>query len=369
MAGVRPRERDYAGMIATGDHVPSIPSLPTTSHAAAATEVIAAICGSWSSRAIAVAIELRIADQLAAGPASVEALVRDTDADIDALYRLLRALCSLGLCRERIDSTFDLTDRGALLRSDGDPGRSLRNFADWWCTHLAPVWDNLSASVGSGLSARKIALGHERFERLELDPEAAAAFDRAMGEITQFVAADVATLLLPDVRTIVDVGGGNGALLVPLLEARSSARGILYDLPSAAAAGASRIAARGLSARCESVAGDFFKSVPAGGDEYLLKSILHDWSDARCKAILGNVRSVLPDHGHLLVIERVMPERLEDDARCREVARNDLNMLVGVGGRERTASAYRSLLDEAGLELIDSRPLALYYTALIARPR
>ena len=233
MAGIRQSEWDRSRMTPTTD--------PADTAEAAAT-VIGMISASWMSRAIGVAINLRLPDRLGDRPLQVEALAAaidgDADADdaanieIDSLRRLLRALCSLGLCSEDARAAFALTTKGRLLRSDSVP--SLVNFVDWWTGHLEAVWAGLGSSVRTGISARKQQWGHERFERLEFDLEAATVFDRAMGDITQFVATDVAALL-PAHGTVVDVGGGNGSLLLPILKARPSLRGVLADLPSAVA--------------------------------------------------------------------------------------------------------------------------------------
>lgn len=334
-----------------------------------AMRLIELVASSWKTEAVAVAAELGLADRIAAagGRATSAALAATTRSEPDAMRRLLDALCALGVCAEAGPDTYALTATGELLR-DG-PGRSLRGFALYWGRHIVPVWRELGASVQTGLSWRKRRTGRERFEQLETHPQQAAEFDRSMGEVTAWVAADAARLLDGVDGNVVDIGGGDGALLIPILLAHPGLHGIDVDFAGAVAAARRRAATAGLDDRFEGREGDFFQSVPAGAGTYLLKSILHDWDDGRCATILGCIRAAIPPGGRLFVIERVRPDRLEPRADCVEVARNDLNMLVAVGGRERTDAQYRALLEAAGFEVVARHPLPLCYTAVEARPR
>jgi hypothetical protein len=163
------------------------------------------------------------------------------------------------------------------------------------------------------------------------------------------------------------VGGGHGALLAAILRAHPALRGVLFDLPHVAEGARAELEAAGVAGRCEVVAGSFFESVPGGADAYLLKSVLHDWDDERCGAILGGARRAMAEGGRLLVVERVMPERMTACAAHRAVAASDLNMLVATEGRERTEAEYRALLAAAGFARIHCSPLAAGYTLLEAQ--
>jgi hypothetical protein len=253
---------------------------------------------------------------------------------------------------------FALTERGALLR-DGVPG-SLRNLALMAGSEgIWRAWGNLLDVMRSGEPAFARLLGVPPFAYAATDPNLASAFDAYMADRTrQARDAILAAHDFAHYRRIVDVGGGNGVLICGMLAAVSTATGIVFDTP-AAVAGARRLVAEiGVAERCSIVSGDFFESVPPGGDAYILKSVLHDWGDDRAIAILANCRHAMSPHGVLLVIERLLPERIEVSGAHREIMMMDLHMLVLHGGRERTVADFAKLFARAGLELVATRPTA-----------
>ena len=148
-------------------------------------------------------------------------------------------------------------------------------------------------------------------------------------------------------RTLVDVGGGNGALLIGILSANPNLSGIVFDLPHAAEKARAKIA----DARCEAIGGDFFKEVPSGTDAYIIKHVIHDWNDDRATAILRNIHRAMPPHGKLLIAEGIYPPRVDQSDIARGAAANDVNMLVCTGGRQRSEAEFRSLLTGAGFKL------------------
>ncbi len=319
-------------------------------------------CGGLA-QALSVATELRIPDLLADGPRRMEDLARASGAHAASLKRLLRALSSVGVCRECEDGVFALDTVGELLRSEG--AISLRSWVLWFGRHQWPMWGNLLRSVKTGESARRVAFGTEGFGHLERDAEAATVFNDAMAELSRLVAAEVVrTYDFTGIRSIVDVGGGRGALLAAILEAHPNMRGTVLDRPHAFA-GVARVNANWQD-RFNLVAGDFFKCVPQAADLYLLKNIIHDWDDERSALILRNCRSAMPARGRLVLIERVMPDRLEASALHRTIAWADLAMLIGTGGRERTEAEFRMLLDRAGVTIVALIPTAVEYSILEA---
>jgi ubiquinone/menaquinone biosynthesis C-methylase UbiE len=323
--------------------------------------------GSMSQAAYAAA-ELRIADHLTSGPKNADELARATGAHTPSLHRLLRALASLELCIEREDGSFALSPMGSLLCTDGS--NSLRSWLLWWGKYQWPLWANLLYSVKTGESARKFATGTEGFGHLERDTEAAAVFNRAMAQLTGLVAAEVVRVYdFAGMRRIVDVGGGYGALLAAVLEAHPDAHGVLYDLPHAIEGARAHLTNAGLQKHCEFITGNFFDSVPTGGDAYLLKTVIHDWNDERSAVILRNCRRAIQQHGKLLLVERIMPERLEASSLHRSIARADLTMLVGPGGRERTKAEFLALLHASGFRLTRVVATALEYSILEADPQ
>ncbi|MBI5444531.1 MAG: methyltransferase [Deltaproteobacteria bacterium] len=302
--------------------------------------------GHWVSQAVSIAAELGLADYLANGPASSDELAEAVGAHPGALYRLLRALGTLGVVSEISPHRFELTPVGTYLRT-GIPG-SLRSVAllvnqlDW------AAWGDALYSIRTGKTAFDHVHGVGPFEYFERHPEVGAIFDQAMTEfVSENGAAAVEAYDFGRFATIVDVGGGHGALLTAILEKNPSSRGIVFDLPRVIEGTRPKIAASKVAERCECVAGDFFASVPAGGDAYVLASIVHDWDEERALTILKNCRRAMGEVGKLLLIEMVIPP---EDARFFGKWL-DLQMLVCVGGQERTAEEYAAWLERAGFRL------------------
>jgi hypothetical protein len=213
------------------------------------------------------------------------------------------------------------------------------------------AWSDLIYSVGTGEPAFPHVFGTDTFTHRESRPADAAIFNSAMAELTRQVAgAVIAAYDFADVRTVMDIGGGNGAFLCALLNGVPHLNGILFDLPSGLTEATALIA--GLGERCRIVPGDFFKSIPGKSDAYVMKSVIHDWDDERSRAILTNCAAAMPPHAKLLLIEQVLPALAADAADHRRVLLTDLNMLVMTGGRERDEAEYRHLLNESGLSLI-----------------
>jgi orsellinic acid C2-O-methyltransferase len=332
-----------------------------------ATRVLDLIGASWMSQAICTAAELRIPDLLAGGCQSIDELASAARCHRESLQRLLRGLATLGLCIEADDGSFTLTPSGSLLRSD-DPS-SVRANAIWWGRYLWPVWEGLADSVRSGSSARELRTGQKGFEHVEDNPDAAAVFNRKMAELTRLAAGEIMRVYdFTSVRRLIDVGGGHGELLTHLLAAYPGMRSVLFDLRHAIGIAQERIADAGLSGRCECVAGSFFDEVPAGADVYLLKNILHNWNDEKCVRILGNCRRVMPGNARLVLAEWVKPPRAGVTAVDQAIARTDLNMLVGVGGRERSQVEFDTLLQAAGFHAARFHPTAMALWVIEARP-
>ena len=314
--------------------------------------------GYRAMQALYVAARLGIADLLKDGARGSEELARATGADARALHRLLRALASLGVFGEDADGRFAPSELGALLRSDV-PG-SLRAaaifFGDERNWH---AWGKLERSVMSGEPVRGPRGTQVFLEESARDPEGAALFNAAMTSLTSaFDAAVTAAYDFSRLGTLADVGGGQGALISGILAANPTLRGILFDIPPVIESARGRIVEAGLAGRCELVAGDFFASVPAGGDAYVLKWVIHDWDDEHSVAILGSCRRAMARDGRLLLVERVVPERVDQSADTQGIVLGDLNMLLWTGGRERTAAEYRALLASGGFTLARIVPTA-----------
>jgi SAM-dependent methyltransferase len=323
--------------------------------------------GGAMSQAVSVAAELGIADMLAGGAKSADQLSQAAGCDASSLRRLLRALASADLCEEHDDGSFSLTAAGGLLRDDA--ADSLRHWAIWWGQHLWSEWGNLLHSVKTGESARKLATQTIGLDHLEHDTQAAAIFNRAMRELTRVVAGEVVRCYdFSRIRRIVDVGGGYGELLAAILKQHPALRGVLFDRPHAIEGARSFFEATGVSDRCETVTGSFFEAVPRGADAYLLKSVIHDWNDERSIVLLQNCRKAIAEDGKLLLVEQIMPDRMVPSLAHQDVARRDLTMLIGTGGRERTAGEFRNLLEAGGFGLRRIIPATLNFFLLEAVP-
>ncbi len=218
------------------------------------------------------------------------------------------------------------------------------------------AWGELRHAVRTGGTAFEHLFGMRSFQHLALHPERAAIFDAYMGDLTRrSTAAILASHNFSRYRHIVDVGGGNGALLSSILAAVPEAEGAIFDTTAGIAGARCRLEQAGVADRCRIIAGDFFATVPEGGDAYILKSILHDWEDDRAVVILENCRRAMRPESRLLVVERLLPERTEFSDAHREIMMMDLHMLVGPGGSERTAAHYDRLFAAAGLKSIGAR--------------
>ena len=324
------------------------------------------IHGNWTTLAIKAAIELGVFDTLGQGPADVRTLANRLGVQPDPLARLLQALVTLDLCAAEPDEHFLLTSMGGLL-IDGAPG-SLQPWARFWAGPTAELWRDLSESVVHGKSLRQIRQGTIGFEHLDNDAERAKDFNAAMTSISDWVARSfAATVDLTSAGRIVDVGGGHGELLVHALRSNTRLHGTLFDLPHAAANAPAYLASHGLADRVEIVGGDFFEGVPGGADVYVLKSVLHNWADEHGLKILRNCRAAMTPARRLFIVERMMPDAVASTAADREVVRSDLNMLVALNARERTATRYQDMLLAAGFEFTAVTPLTMQYSAMEAR--
>lgn len=282
------------------------------------------------AQAIQVAAELGIADHL---PASAEELAAATGTHAPTLYRVLRALAAAGVLREE-GQEFSLRPLGEPLRSDADP--SIRD----WVRHTAGpsnwnAWSGLLESTRQGENSFRLVYGEPMWTWRAARPAEQAAFDRGMASMTAQEHRGILDAVdWSRFGTVVDVGGGNGALLRTLIEAHPGMRGVLFDQPVAVAG------VEGL----ETVGGDFFESVPEGGDAYVLKHITHDWEDEDVARILAAIRRAVRPGAVVLVIDRDVGAANED----LEAKLADLTMLVLPGGRERTAAEIQALLEQAG---------------------
>ncbi|WP_235204405.1 acetylserotonin O-methyltransferase [Nocardia otitidiscaviarum] len=314
--------------------------------------------------AIQAAAQLGIADALADGPKRVEELARAVGADADALERLLRLLVSFDVFTRRRDGTYALNGMSRALRSDGEV--TLRDLSLFFGSEYhRRHWTHLADAVRTGKPVGPALDGAGFFEYAAEHRELGELFDRAMASVnTLAIEPLLAAYDFGRFGTVVDIGGGRGALLAAILRRHRDARGILFDLPRVLAEPPDEITELALAQRLTLRSGSFFESVPEGGDAYLLEHILHDWPDADAERLLRTVRAAMAPDATLLVIEILLPEHHRPHAGKFI----DLEMLVNSGGRERTAERFRDLLSRSGFTLVRTVDTAAPDSILEARP-
>ena len=330
-----------------------------------AAQLVQMSLGYQTAQALYVAAQLGLADALADGAQDAATLAHATGTHAPSLQRLLRVLASMGLWTEDAQGCFHLTPLGTCLRADvpeSARSRVLLFGQPWlWSPFMA-----LGHTVQTGTAAFRHVHGQAFFDFLQTHPEANQLFNDGLRERTAPQAARLATTYAwSGVQTLVDVGGGSGALLAAILQAHPTVRGVLYDRPHVLASAQPVLAAAGVAARCTLVGGDFFTRVPTGGDAYLLSRILHDWGDAPAQTLLHQCRQVMPPAGKLLIVEAVLtPGRTPDPA-----ALTDLYILVLTeDGRERTEDEFRALLARTGFALARHLPIDPALSLLEAVP-
>jgi precorrin-6B methylase 2 len=308
--------------------------------------------GHYVSRALFLAAKLRLADLLGDGPRDVRALAEACQTHAPALRRVMRLLASVGLFAELEDGSFALEPLGKLLRSDA-PGSMRAAVMLFAGVGIQDSWKELEYCVRTGEPAfRRNSPDADPFTQMARDPEAAALFDQAMATFAPQTAAAVAAAYdFSRFETVMDVGGGTGALLTGILRANPALRGIVFEQPHVAERAREQLETAGMAERCQVLAGSFFEKVPSGADAYLLKHVVHDWNDERATVILENCRDAMPPHGRLLIVEGVYPARIDRSLESRGAAANDVNMLVCTGGRQRSEAEFRDLFAASGFRL------------------
>lgn len=309
------------------------------------------ISGFRVARAIYIAAKLGLADLLKDEPKENGELALATGTHAPSLYRVMRALASVGIFAEDEQGRFTLTPIAATLQSHV-PG-SLRA---WAVLVLGEedyqAWGDLMHSVRTGETAFEHVFGMGVFQYEAQHPEHAKIFDEAMANlIGVYNSAVLASYPFSTIDKLVDVGGGDGSLIVAILQANPQMKGVLFDLPHVTEKAKQRITDAGQAGRCEVVAGDALVSVPSGGDAYILSRVINSFDDERAIAIFQNCRRAITHNGKLLLVERVLPDRVEHSIAAQGPVLSDLNMMVISGGLERTAAEHRALVEAAGFAL------------------
>jgi ubiquinone/menaquinone biosynthesis C-methylase UbiE len=322
------------------------------------------LAAAWVTKALAAAARLGIADALASGPKTVDELARTVQAHPGATKRLMRALAGLGVFAPKEGGRYGLTEMGELLREDHP--RTLKHMfiGETDTVHLRS-WEKMLDAVRTGLPRPEPVFGVPAFEYYSQHKDEGEQFGRAMENISRFVAKAVLEAYdFGGIRTLADIGGGNGSMALAVLARYPQLRGIVYDLPYIEAQANDRIHQAGVEDRCRFEPGDFFERAPKGADAHLLKFILHDWNDEDSVRLLKRCRETIDPKGLLLVLEVLVPAENRPDFSHLM----DLNMLVMTGGMERTEAEYASLFERGGFRLHRVVPTASPFSLIEAKP-
>ncbi len=318
--------------------------------------------GNWQTQLIYVAGKLELADLLKDGPRSVEELAKKTDTDTESLYRVMRTLASLEVFKETHPRTFETTTYGRTLEKDHP--QSVLPLAklvgeELWCG----PWSNILHSVKTGEASFPHTFGKDFFGYMQENPDKWATFNSWMTRLSKLNCPIIAgSYPFSRYKKIIDVGGGQGALISHILERHPNVQGVLFDHPDVVKN------ADGLNdsvtSRCSIEGGDFFKSVPPGGDLYIMQQIIHDWNDELSTKILVNCRKAMKSNGRLLIVDAVIkPGNAVDINKFL-----DIQMLLLSGGCERTRKEFQSLLTGAGFALVKIHPTAAMHSIVEAKP-
>ena len=311
------------------------------------TQLIEMLTGYRVSQVVYAAAKLGLADHFAEQPMSAAELAELTGTREALLYRLMRTLASLGIMLEDTEHRFSLTPLGKALKSDA-PGYArgtILTFGDevWW-----RAWGEFVNCLKTGQSGINLAYGTNVWDCIEKRPELRSHLNEAMIDFHGSEALAVAKAYdFSGMGTLVDVGGGTGNVLVTILDNFSNLRGILFELPNVGQEASDLITNKGMADCIAVQVGDFFTSIPVGGDAYILSHIIHDWDDEKSLIILRNCHKVMKSNSKLLIVEMVIPEG--NSPHPGKIL--DMEMIVIDEAQERTGEEYRSLLERAGFRL------------------
>jgi hypothetical protein len=304
------------------------------------------LSGQWITRMIAEIVRLGVPDHLVNGPRTADELAAVTGVHANALYRVMRALASRGVFSEVGPGTYALTPVSDRLRTSAPDSMAAFFLAETDDLH-SQSWIHLGDAIRTGEPRPKPVVGETPFEYYASHADQGEQFGRAMENISALCATAVLDAYdLSDAQVVVDVGGGNGSFVRALLGRHAHPRGVVYDLPYIGDQANACIRADKLAERCRFEPGDFFDAVPAA-DTYLIKFILHDWSEDQCVKILSSCRRAVATNGRIVVVEMLVPT----DSEPGFVQVMDINMLVMTGGRERTEAEFARLFERSGFGL------------------
>lgn len=303
--------------------------------------------GFMYTKLVYMAATLNLGERLAQGPRSSDDIARELNFYPPYLYRLMRAIAGEGILTEVEEGVFGLTEMGECLRPD-HPDAACASILAACSPAIIAAWEKLPEALTSGDTGFNLAFGKNLFEWLSEHPDLSTQFNESMTGVFGREPILVAEAYdFSSFESVVDVGGGNGNALSLILSRHQGPHGLVYDQPHVVTEARALLSERGMSDRITTLAGNFFESVPAGYDAYILSHIIHDWDDEKSGQILVNIRKGINPEGRLLILEWVLPEG--DTPHVAKVV--DINMMMLTGGEERTGKQYARLLDKAGFHM------------------
>jgi orsellinic acid C2-O-methyltransferase len=323
------------------------------------------MAGSHIAHMIRATVDIGLADHLGDKLLDAQALAEATSTHAPSLNRLLRALAAVGIVEETDNQLYQLTPLGEVLRTNAP--NSMRGTVLFLSdAQVEQPWTAIAHSVRTGEVAFRHIFGTDQFSYLSTHRESAVIFDGAMREITRGVnVALLKSYPFDTFKWIMDVGGGTGSLLIPILEANPNMRGSVFELPQVARQARERVAASSVASRCDVLDGDATQSVPSGADAYVFKSVLHMHGDDNAVKILRNCRSAMASGGKVILIERLLPDQVKAGNEVANLML-DMTMMALNGGRERTEQDFASLFKRSSLRLYCTHRTSIQYAIIEA---
>lgn len=321
------------------------------------------LSGEWISRSLYAATKLGIVDHLYSSPKSIEDLANLTQTNSESLYRLMSLLTAIGIFEEISPTIFSLTEMGMMLAKSHPDG--LHNLALFYGEEIHKSWEEFLPSLQKGIPAFQLTYNQPVFSYFKENPERAALFQRAMKEKSLLVFKSVlSTYDFSKSKTVYDIGGGYSQFIQMILQEYPNVTGTVFELPEVV----EEVRKKNPNLenkRCKLIAGDFFVSVPKGGDIYFLKSILHDWDDEKSVKILKNCHQAMHPSSRLLIVDVVLQNKEQSIyPNCMDVL-----MMTITGGKERNLSSFKQILERSGFVLEQVFPTATEFSILEARKK
>jgi ubiquinone/menaquinone biosynthesis C-methylase UbiE len=306
-------------------------------------KIMKLITSKWMAKLILATVELKLADIISDKKVDINWLAKKTNSKPDLLYRLLKTLAGIKIFKEYKNKHFTITPMGKLLIKEELSSLILMFQSEWH----DKAWNKLSQTIKTGIPGFELAHGDKAFTWFEKNKNASDIFNNANRVKSHLLYNILDNYNFKNIKTVTDIGGGYGGLLIQILKKNNHLNGFIYDLPHLQDEIINKINKNNLTNRCEFIKGDFFKKIPVKSDIYILCNILHDWDDNKCYEILNNCYKIMKNNSKILIIEMIIPEK--NTFSISKIM--DMEVLIMGGGKERTKEEYCNLLNSSKLEI------------------